>query len=426
MPRNRGALIIIGSVTITAALWLLSKKTPGVILSSPLYSLSQISALIGLLLVMANLVLSTRLKWVEDLWGGLDKAYESHHILGMSAFILLVNHPLLMAVQTLPNVTAVKQYLLPGAFLPYNAGIFALYLMLAAFVFMLVVKLPYHLWKRTHQILGFAALLGGTHALLIASDISVFMPLRIWMALWIGLGTLSFVYTFFLYNTVGGVFAYEVVKTERNLDVITVTAKPVRRKMEYRPGQFAYVAFDNPSVGREQHPFTIASSPQEDTLRFSIKMLGDYTVRLSRLREGDRMFLKGPHGSFGNRFIAGNQPLVWVAGGIGITPFLSMLRGAHNGMPVRLYYCYGTKEEGIFSSELKRLASRHANVKIVDWVSRDKGRFSVSRISNDLADLQGYAVQLCGPPPMMDSLRKQFAQIGVPEEKILYENFELI
>ena len=295
-----------------------------------------------------SLILSTRKRFLEDMVGGLDKTYEMHHIVGSLAFVLLVNHPILLAVKALPQASLVSQYLFLGNYLPYNLGVVSFYLMIAAFIFMVFIRLPYDIWLRTHQLLGFAGIIGSVHALLIASDISVFWPLRVWMIFWIIAGSISFLYIFLYYKLIASVYVYEVSKIERALDVINVFAKPTKRKIPFVPGQFAYVGFKNANLGGEQHPYSFSSSPQEEEVRFSIKMLGDYTVKLPLLKKGDKMYMKGPYGKFGDVYVHGKRPLVWIVGGIGVTPFLSMLRNEKQLIEERnivLFYCFSSPEE---------------------------------------------------------------------------------
>jgi predicted ferric reductase len=423
----KGTKLLYILIAVTWLLWILSKKSPGVLVSDPLTSLSQVLALTGLLLMMVNLTLSTRLKMVEDLWGGLDKVYEAHHLTGKTAFFVILAHPLLLAVQLLPDVSLALQYAVPGSYLPYNFGIFAVYVMLFAFLFILAVKLPYHWWKRTHQVLGLAALFAGIHAYLIPSDIAVYLPLRIWMMTWVALGNAAFLYIFFFYNRIGDVFVYRISKVEKIHDVVNITAVPRKRKIVFEPGQFAYVSFPNPLIGSEQHPFSFSSAPGEESVRICAKAIGDYTSRLHLLKEGDVMYVKGPYGRFGRKFLRDRSPLVWIAGGIGITPFLSMLRHREiaANRKILLYYSF-RDAEGIFAGELKKLTSRLSGTRLEIWDSSQKGRFTVSQIQKPLALYGDYTVQLCGPVPMMENLEKQFRDIGVRRDRIVYEKFLII
>jgi predicted ferric reductase len=414
---------------ITLSLWLLSKKGLLEMINDPLRSLSQIFSLIGLIYMMISLILSTRRRFVEDMVGGLDKAYEMHHLVGSLAFILLINHPLLLAIKALPQASLVSQYLFLGNYLPYNLGIIGIYFMILAFIFMVFVKLPYHIWLRTHQLLGFAGIIGSVHAFLITSDISAFFPLRLWMIMWMVLGSISFLYIFIYYKWIASVYVYEVSKIDRALDVINVSAKPINRKISFVPGQFAYIGFDNKNIGGEQHPFSFSSAPQEDEIRFSIKMLGDYTVKLPLLKKGDKMYVKGPYGKFGDVYINGKRPLVWIIGGIGVTPFLSMLRNEKQLLEERsiaLFYCFSSQDEGIFSDEINRLADNKKMIEVHEWCSTERGRFSVPKILEILEKYDNYDVQICGPGPMMESLKQQFEEIGVNNERIIFEKFSIL
>jgi predicted ferric reductase len=414
---------------ITLSLWLLSKKGLMEISNDPLRSLSQIFSLIGLIYMMISLILSTRKRFVEDVIGGLDKVYEMHHLVGSLSFVLLINHPLLLAIKALPQASLVSQYLLIGNFLPYNLGVVAIYLMILAFIFMVFVRLPYHVWLRTHQLLGFAGIIGSVHALLITSDISSYFPLRIWMIFWMFLGSVSFLYIFIYYKWIASVYVYEISKIERMLDVINISATPLKRKIPYVSGQFAYIGFKNKNLGGEQHPFSFSSSPLEEEVRFSIKILGDYTVKLPLLRKGEKLYIKGPYGKFGDVYIKGKRPLVWIVGGIGVTPFLSMLRNEKQLLEDRsivLFYCFSTSDEGIFSEEIKQLVENKKSIEVHEWCSAQKGRFSVPKILEILEKYENYDVQICGPGPMMESLKQQFEEIGVNSERIIFEKFQIV
>jgi predicted ferric reductase len=379
--------------------------------------------------MMIALILSTRSRFFEDMIGGLDKVYEMHHLVGSLSFILLINHPLLLVIKALPQASLVSQYLLIGNFLPYNLGVIAIYLMILAFIFMVFIRLPYHIWLRTHQLLGFAGIIGSIHALLITSDISTYFPLRLWMIFWIFLGSMSFLYVFFYYKWIASVFVYEISKIERALDVINVYAKPTRRKISFAPGQFAYVGFKNKNLGGEQHPFSFSSAPQEEEVRFSIKMLGDYTVKLPLLKKGDRMYIKGPYGKFGDVYVKGKRPLVWIVGGIGVTPFLSMLRNEKQLIEERsivLFYCFSSKEEGMFAEEIRQLVENKKSIEVHEWCSTERGRFNIPKILEILEKYDNYDVQICGPGPMMESLKQQFEEIGVNDERIIFEKFQIV
>ena len=95
----------------------------------------------------------------------------------------------------------------------------------------------------------------------------------------------------------------------------------------FEAGQFAWLKFGGSPFVFEEHPFTIASTATEPWRKeFTIKALGDFTELMSAMRPGRRVYLDGPHGRFTFAHVAGGDGFVFLAGGVGITPMLSMLR----------------------------------------------------------------------------------------------------
>lgn len=190
-------LVIILLFLNTVNLWIASKSVLNLIWESPLRSISQLLALLGVVLMSITLVLSTRMKLVENLFGGLANVYKIHHIAGSAAFVFLLNHPLFLAVQVFPQAKIAALYFFPSSNTAYNFGIAGLYLMILAFICMVFVKLPYKLWKSVHKLLGPAFILASVHVLLVKSDVSNFFLLRLWIGLFILAGIFSAVYTLF-------------------------------------------------------------------------------------------------------------------------------------------------------------------------------------------------------------------------------------
>ena len=423
-------LVVILLFLNTVNLWIASKSSLDIIWETPLRSASQILALLGIILMSLTIVLSAKIRLVDKILNGLDKAYNIHRIAGSAAFILLLNHPLLLVVQALPQAKLALTYLFPSSSFAYNLGIFGIYLMVLAFVCMFFIRLPYDIWKLTHKLLGPAFLLGGIHALLIGSDVSNFLPLRIWIGFFIAIGAISAIYSLFLFRRLGQKFFYRIARIERSTDVVTIYLKPQGAKtISYFPGQFVYVEFKNKKVGSQLHPFSIASSNREESMEICVKIAGDYSLKLFHfLQEGDEGVVYGPYGQFTKNFEKFGNCL-WIAGGIGVTPFLSMLSAEaekHSDRPVYFYYTYSKKEEGVFLGQIYNLLTKASNVTFFDWCTKEKSRLTVEVIGNylDVHTLDG--IFLCGPSFMMEEFKKQFVDSGIPEQKIFYENFSFI
>ena len=102
---------------------------------------------------------------------------------------------------------------------------------------------------------------------------------------------------------------------------------PAGRPMAFLPGQFVFVDFHQDGISAETHPFSIASTPGQTTLEVVVRSLGDYTSRLMGLKPGAMARVEGPFGRF-TYHRHRNRDQIWIAGGIGITPFMSMVQDA--------------------------------------------------------------------------------------------------
>jgi ferredoxin-NADP reductase len=152
--------------------------------------------------------------------------------------------------------------------------------------------------------------------------------------------------------------------------------------------------------------------------------LADYTRALRSLEVGANAVVEGPYGSFSHQYVPRARQL-WIAGGIGVTPFLSMARGLgdHDSLDVDFYYCVERAEEAHFLDELQAIAERYRGFRIV-VVPRDRDGFpSVERLAAEHDDLERADVMICGPPAMIESLRAQLAAAGVPQAQIHAEEF---
>lgn len=406
-------------ILITINLWLASKSSLEVIGANYELSISQILGLIGIVLMAWVLLLAGRFKMVEDWHGGLDKNYQKHHWIGSAAFVMIVNHPILLALRFIPNWTIAKNYFIPGNDFAYNLGIFSIYTLILGFIFIVFIRLPYDKWKLTHKLMGVAFLLGAWHSIIIGSDIGRFLPLKIWIFLFDIIGAFSFVYIVFLYKFIGPKYDYLVTSVTSLKDLVLIEMKPAGRKMFYQSGQFVYFQFRDKNVGNEVHPFSLTSDPDGEILSIAVKKSGDYTSKMSLIVEGTKVITWGPYGHFFNSHKPTKQ--IWVAGGIGITPFLSMykhLSKSQNSQKVVLFYLVKNKEEAVFSDAF----SDTEWFTLKNWYSEEGGRINAEKIAKTIGDVSEYQWFVCGPEMMMKSLENQVSK----NQGFNYENFNML
>lgn len=424
--QNIGVIAIFLSLIITLNLFILSKSDITVVERNPLLSFSQILSLLGATLLSVAFILSSRIRALERWFGGLDRAYKIHHMVAGTAFVFLVNHPLLLMVNQIPNTKAVLLYLLPGTNLSYDMGIFALWTMILLVVLTLYVKLPYHIWKKTHEFMGLVLFLGMIHVFLIPSDVASFMPLRVWMLSLMSFAMASFIYVRFLYRWFGPRYDYVIERTNRIGDIIELYLKPVKKPMEFVPGQFAFMQVKAGGIPKELHAFSFSSDEGSDLLRFSIKILGDFTLTLRELQAGKKITLWGSYGGFPAKFFS-NKDAVCIAGGIGVTPFLSMLssEAKRERRDRNIFFFYSAKnaDELYYHNEISHIASTSSRIHYFPHLSAVRGRLNAKTIYDIVGDLRNKLIFLCGPYSMMHDLQKQFVGMGVKSSNIIFEDF---
>jgi predicted ferric reductase len=163
-------------------------------------------------------------------------------------------------------------------------------------------------------------------------------------------------------------------------------------------------------------------------LRLSIKMVGDWTKRLDALHAGTDVKVMGPYGQFAERAFVTKKPGVWIAGGIGVTPFLSMLKDRSVHAPesdIAMFYCTKNEADAPYDAEIAGIVPRMPNVEYVRHRSDAEGFVTAQTIAGRVTDLADRLILLCGPLPMMRKLEAAFVAMGVPRRNIQYEDFSL-
>jgi predicted ferric reductase len=193
----------------------------------------------------------------------------------------------------------------------------------------------------------------------------------------------------------------------------------------HRDGQFAFVTFDS----REgHHPFTLSSSWKDDaTLSFHIKQLGDYTRTLNHtLHVGDAVTVEGPYGKFD--FTSHSGPQIWIAGGIGITPFLSRLEAlAHNPhqsqQPISLFYSARASDHALV--ERVTNLTQQAGVALHLSISGKNPAVTAQSIFENVPDFLKHTVWFCGSTGFGETIKRGLLKKGLPSRRFHQELFEM-
>ncbi|GJQ34431.1 MAG: oxidoreductase [Anaerolineaceae bacterium] len=422
MKRNIGNIVFIILILATVVVWAVF---PPINDGREDFIRTYMGEVLGSLLIVLMsfaLFLSTRPRWAEPYFGGLDKMYVTHRTVATSAFLLMLVHLLVVPI-TLVNLR-LGNYLAYVAFL----GIVAIVLPTLAPRIPFLSKLTnatYDGWKKLHRFIGIFFIAGYIHALTIDA-LSAFIAIN-WVQLFFILGTVSYVYTEFLGGWVGKYLPYTVTAVNHpNNSVTEVVMKPKGKAIQHaHAGQFLFVRFKGDRMLDEAHPFTISSAPHEGELRVTIKAVGDFTRHLfANLKPGMDAVVEGAYGLF--NYKNGGDKQIWVAGGIGITPFLSFLRDLKTELAfdVHFYYTVRHPEEAVFSDEIEAIAKKHPRLKAHIRHSAAHGSLKVDEIvKNAGGGIASHHIYMCGPLPMVQAFEKKFLEAGANAGNIHYEEF---
>lgn len=218
--------------------------------------------------------------------------------------------------------------------------------------------------------------------------------------------------------------SYQVTDIRRVTPAVAVlTLKNDRLAPRFRAGQFAWLRLHRDPFG-EEHPFTVTSAEHDHSIEFTIRDTGSWTNQIPRLRPGDRVWVDGPHGNFTPADNVSN-PMVLIAGGVGITPMLSILRTAaasgRHGHKRPILLILTDRGERLFRGELALLA----NMLSLSIEELNGERLSVDAITARVPDLWVADYYVCGSPSLVSAAVSALAEIRVSPDRIHTERFDL-
>lgn len=377
---------------------------------------------------------------VESFVGGLDKSYRLHKWLGITALVMAVAHWLWVeAVKWAvgwgwlvrpprgkrPVLEGIQGWLQSQRGLAEDLGEWAFYIAVALIVLALIKRFPYRFFFKTHRWLAVVYLVLLYHSVVLMKFDYWTQGVGLVMAVLMAVGTVAAFVSLFRKVGVTRRAVAEVNEVEYHADnrVLRVAMTLKDRWPGHHAGQFAFVTL-NPAEGA--HPFTISSAWQGDgKMFFLIKASGDYTNTLpSAVKVGDLAQVEGPYGRFS---FWGSQPRqVWVAGGIGITPFIARMQALSDqadGKAVDLFYSTSAPDETF----IKRLRDRAAlaGVRLHVVIAREHGRLTAERIRELVPKWESASFWFCGPAAFGQALRDDFLAHGLPPDDFHQELFEM-
>lgn len=375
---------------------------------------------LALILMGLSQFMATRLPGVEAVFGGMDRVYVLHKWTGVAVIAFVLLHDAVGAeIRGLGDKSTLEEF-------AKTMGEFSYYGFLILAGLSIATIVPYSLWHWTHRFMGAFFALSAFHFAFIAKPFSLGDPPGLYVGAFCILGLVSYAYTLLPLRRWVAARAFIVEAVERTGGALAVTLAPRGGNLRHRPGQFAFLRFDLPNLG-EAHPFTISSAPRADgKLRFSIKSPGDWSSEVPYyLQAGGAVWVDGPYGHFRRRASAVAD--IWIAGGIGITPFLAWAEAMLPESPdAHLFYSVRNRADAPHLDELEALASQKPNLHLHLIESAVAGRLDAATIQQTTgADLKRTHVYFCGPTAMREGLQDGLERLGLRAARFHYERFEM-
>ncbi|MBN1647306.1 MAG: hypothetical protein JW874_04670 [Spirochaetales bacterium] len=407
------------------------------------YSLAMIFGIAAFVYFAEVLVLSARIIFFDRIFGH-DRVMIFHGCLAFTALVLVIIHRQLKKA-AFGDLTFLQARIGQAAFFIFLAGILLAGTIMAPGIlhrigFMNKLRnfitrktpLDYNILKGFHNFLtaAFAVLL--VHVLLATSTRET-LPRMLFAIIWGGTALMIWVFHKLVRPVILRTHRYsvrDIVRLNGSVTEVRLAGPRLRRQ---KAGQFVFVRFPGSAAGREEHPFTLSSPPDADHLALTVKNLGNYTSRIPLLKKEDCALVDGPYGIFDLNH-AGNRPLVFIAGGIGITPFYAMLGSIppDDTRAITLFWAVRRKEDLVYDREIRTLTGTLKELRYIPVLSDDnpapdaeKGYITADLLRKHCSNISEAAVYFCGPAAMRRQVFAGLRRLGVKRKTIHSELFTL-
>lgn len=356
-----------------------------------------------------------------------------HIALGIYGSVFVFLHPFLQMIaysETFSFIFIPNFATELGEHVGFGQFAFILFVLLWLTSAVLRNKINYRPWKYLHYLSYPIMLFVFFHAYEIGTFLNSFNLVRLYWFFIVSTYILLLVWK--LVDMTGLLKARYVLRSKKEFsnDVFVYEFSPVGKKKleDIKPGQFVYIK--NRTLG-ESHPFSVMRFNPEGDLVFGIKKVGKYTESLSKISEGDTVFVDGPYGVFTAEGHNDDKKVVF-AGGIGITPFVELVNRHDFGETIFFNANRNIESNKLVSDIKEKLGDRYIDV-IAEGDMQEieknivRGKMTKEIISAHVPQeyLKNGKYFICGPKGFMDFIVDTLKEMGVSRDRIFMEEFSL-
>ena len=361
-----------------------------------------IGAVSIMMMTWSNL-LSTRAQPIEQIFGGVDRMYVWHRWLGALSVGAMWLH--LEMVDDVKGIRGASRDVAEAAEELAETGSTLLYILVGI---SLLRWLPSRWWRLTHKLLVLPYAFACWHFYTSTKPYANVSFWGLWFTGFMLLGLAAWIYRVLWRDMIRRGKLHRVSNIEHVGNVISIELEAIGDPLKYKLGQFAFLKVKVPGL-REPHPFTIASSPEEKCLRFVIRDLGDWThLLVASLAIDDRVIVEGPYGHLAPIADHPVDQVIWVAGGVGITPFLgtSLSREPNDGPTPHLFYCVPSRYQAP-AIDVLETAAREGRIHLHVHASDEKNRLEPHHVLTETSSdhLRNAHIVMCGPDSLVKSMK---------------------
>lgn len=393
---------------------------------------------IALAMMALQFALTARINRIEASYG-VDIILQFHRYISLVAFTFVLIHPLILFVVQPETLQLLNIFTAPWRAKMAVSATLALIALVVTTVWRQQLNIPYEPWRTAHGVFAVLTVgLGLGHAIGVGNYLGLFWKAVLWTAIaLVALWLLVYVRLVKPWLMLKKPYLVEEVRPERG-DVWTLALRPSGHKgFQFQPGQFAWITLEISPFRMREHPFSMSSNGDNlEKIEFSIKALGDFTKTIKDVPPGTKAFLDGPYGVFTTDRYEDTAGFVLIAGGIGITPMISMLTThaeRKDERPYLLIYASKTWEDITFREELDELKEK-LDLNVVHVLREPPEDWPGETGYVDKELLQRYIPKrratrqyfICASPKMMDQVEIALHQLEVPPMNIHMEHFNLV